>query len=157
MPLLHITNVIYAPIEVVFDLSRNITLHKLSQRDHSEEVIAGVTSGCINKDETVTWRAKHLMRTRVMQVKITAMEKYSYFCDEQIRGDFKSFHHEHHFKSIENGTIMIDILRFETPYGLLGKIFNLLYLERYMKELIERRNNTIRSYAESEKWKALLR
>ena len=157
MPVFHITNVIHAPIEVVFDLSRNITLHKLSQRDFGEEVIGGTQSGCINLGETVTWKAKHLMRTRFMQVKISAMERPDHFCDEQMRGDFKMFKHEHHFKSIDNGTIMIDRLEFETPYGLLGKLFNTFYLEKYMRQLIERRNKTIREYAESEKWKALLK
>lgn len=157
MPRIHITTMIHAPVEVVFDLSRNISLHKLSQRDHQEEAVAGVTSGCINLDETVTWKAKHLFRTRFMQVKITAMQKPVYFCDEQLKGDFKSFRHEHHFKSIANGTIMIDILEFETKQGFIGRVINALFLTRYLKNLLDKRNETIRLYAESEKWKALLR
>lgn len=157
MPGFHITNVIHAPVDVVFDLSRNITLHKLAQRDHGVEVIGGTTSGCIGFDETVTWRTKKLSRTWFMQVKITEMTRPSYFCEEQIKGDFKSFHHEHHFKPIDNGSIMIDILNFESPKGFLGTMLNFFYVEKYMRAFIDRRNNMIRTYAESEKWKALLR
>jgi len=64
--------------------------------------------------------------------------------------------HEHHFKPCENGTILIDLFHFESPYGLLGQWFNSLYLTKYMKRLLEQRNNTIKEFAESDKWKKLL-
>ena len=44
------------------------------------------------------------------------------FTDEQVKGDFKMMKHEHHFKPCENGTIMIDLFHFESPYGAIGKI-----------------------------------
>ena len=64
--------------------------------------------------------------------------------------------HEHHFKPCENGTIMIDLFYFETPYGWLGRMINQFYLTGYMKKLLEQRNKTIKEYAESDKWKRLL-
>jgi ligand-binding SRPBCC domain-containing protein len=73
-----------------------------------------------------------------------------------IQGDFISFFHEHFFKPIENGTIIIDIIRFETPYGFLGKLVNQFYLNSYLEKLIIKRNEVIRQYAVSDKWKALL-
>ena len=60
MPQIHITTFISAPPERVFDLSRNISLHKISTKDTHEEAIGGVTSGVIGLNETVTWQAKHL-------------------------------------------------------------------------------------------------
>lgn len=122
----------------------------------SEEAIAGTTTGLIGLHETVTWRAKHLMKTRVMKSRITAMERPSSFNDEMVSGDFKSLRHEHHFKRIENGTLMIDLMHFETPYGGLGRLVNQLYLTRYLKNLLETRNQSIKEYAESEKWKFIL-
>ena len=70
--------------------------------------------------------------------------------------DFKSFEHEHYFKPVENGTIVIDILRFETPYGLFGKVLNKVYLKHYIEKLIRMHNDVIRSYATGEKWKVVL-
>ena len=55
-----------------------------------------------------------------------------------MKGDFKSFHHEHHFKATENGTIMIDLLNFETPYGIIGKIANRLFLTAYIAKVIDK-------------------
>jgi ligand-binding SRPBCC domain-containing protein len=156
MPTIHLTTFIAAPVERVFDLSRNIDLHKQSMIKHKEEAVAGIRFGLIEKDETVTWKAKHLFKTRILRTKITEMIKPQIFIDEQANGDFKMMKHEHHFKSCENGTIMIDIIRFETPYGNFGKWFNSLYLTKYMRKLIENRNRTIKEFAETEKWKKLL-
>ncbi|MBL0146045.1 MAG: SRPBCC family protein [Chitinophagaceae bacterium] len=156
MSTIHLTTFIAAPIERVFDLSRSINLHKISTTHTNEEAIAGVTTGLINKTETVTWRAKHLFKTRLYTTIITEMESPVFFVDEMKKGDFKSLKHEHHFKKIDNGTIMIDVLTFESPYGIIGKWFNKIYLKNYLQNFIVLRNAVIKNYAETEKWKAVL-
>ncbi len=156
MSKIHLTTFIAAPIERVFNLSRSITLHKISTAHTNEKAIAGVTSGLINKDETVTWKAKHLFKTRQHTSKITDMQSPDSFTDEMINGDFKNFKHQHHFKQIDNGTIMIDIVDFESPYGSLGKFFNAVYLKKYIEKFLIKRNDIIKHYAETEKWKVIL-
>lgn len=156
MPIIHLTTFIAAPVKRVFDLSRNIGMHKLSMQQTGEVAVGGVTSGLIKIDETVTWKAKHFFKTRFFTSKITEMLPFEKFTDKMIRGDFKSFEHEHHFKPINNGTIVIDILHFETPYGLIGKLVNKFYLSTYIENLIRKRNDVIKQYATGEKWKALL-
>lgn len=156
MPLIHITTFISAPIERVFDLSRSINLHQISTADTNEKAIDGVMSGLINKNETVTWQAKHLFKTRQFTSKIVEMESPSFFIDEMQKGDFKSFRHEHHFKAAQNGTIVIDLLNFETPYGELGKFVSAIFLKSYLQKLLVKRNAVIKDYAESQKWKTIL-
>src|SRR5437868_13285466 len=156
MPNIHLTTFIAAPIERVFDLSRNIDLHKESMKQFKERAVAGTTFGLIEKGKTVTWLAKHFFKTRVLRVGITEMRKPVCFIDEQRKGDFKMMKHEHHFKSCENGTIMIDIFEFETPYGMLGRMLNSFYITSYLKKLLEQRIKTIKEFAESNKWKRLL-
>ena len=156
MPTIHLTTFIAAPAQVVFDLSRNIEMHKESMSSYKEQAVAGIRFGLIEKDETVTWQAKHFFKTRLMRVKITEMKKPDMFTDEQVQGDFKMMKHEHYFKPCDNGTILIDLFHFESPYGLLGKWFNGLYLTRYIKRMLEHRNKTIKKFAESDKWKKLL-
>jgi ligand-binding SRPBCC domain-containing protein len=156
MPTIHLTTFVAAPTQRVFDLARSIDLHRKSMAHTGEEAIAGTTSGLIGLDETVTWKARHLRRMRVLKSKITAMEPPLSFTDEMVNGDFKSLRHEHHFKTIANGTLLIDIFSYEAPYGNLGKLADRLFLTRYMKTLLETRNKTIKEYAESEKWKFIL-
>ena len=156
MPKIHITFFIAAPIERVFDLSRSINLHQISTASTNEKAIDGVMTGLINKDETVTWQAKHLFKLRQFTSKITGMKSPDFFVDEMIKGDFTSFHHEHHFKTAENGTIVIDIIHFETPYGIIGKLANSLFLTSYLERLLTKRNEVIKEYAETQKWKTIL-
>lgn len=156
MPVIHLTTFIAAPVDVVFDLSRHIGLHKESMSNYKEDAVAGTRFGLIEKDETVTWRAKHLFKERLLRVKITEMKRPDMFTDVQLQGDFKMMRHVHHFKPCENGTILIDLFEFESPYGTAGRWFNSLYLTNYMKKLLEQRNQTIKQFAESGRWKKLL-
>lgn len=156
MPTIHLTTFIAAPVERVFDLSRSIELHQRSMSAYKEEAVAGIRNGLININETVTWKARHLFKTRVLRVKITAMKFPEIFIDEQLMGDFKSMKNEHWFKPCENGTIMIEFFNYETPYGIIGKAFEKIFLTRYLKKMLESRNLLIKKYAESESWKQLL-
>ncbi len=156
MASIHLTTFIKAPAKRVFDLSRSISLHKISTAHTKEKAIAGVTSGLISKNETVTWQAKHLFKTRQFTSKIIEMQSPLFFEDEMTRGDFKSFKHQHHFKQTANGIIMIDVIDFESPYGVLGKAVNKIYLKKYVENLLIKRNKVIKDYAETEKWKAIL-
>lgn len=156
MGLIHLTTFIAAPVERVFDLSRSVNLHKVSTAHTHEKIIDGKMSGLIEDGETVTWQAKHLYRERTFTAKITAFQKPVHFTDEMIKGDFKSFRHEHHFKGTYNGTIMIDVVEFETPYGIIGKLLNQFYLKKYLEQLLLKRNEVIKEYAEGAKWKAIL-
>ena len=156
MPNIHLTTFIAAPLERVFDLSRSIDLHKKSMSKTGEQAVSGTTMGLIGAGETVTWKAKHLMKTRIMKIKVSEMNRPLSFVDEMVEGDFKSFRHQHHFKQIDNGIFMIDIVDFESPYGKLGRVLNSIYLTKYLRTLLESRNEFIRNFAESNKWKDLL-
>ncbi len=156
MPTIHLTTFIAAPVERVFDLSRSIDVHKKSLAHTNEQAVAGTTSGLIKQNETVTWKAKHLGKMRFLKVKISSMVAPQSFTDELVEGDFKEMKHEHHFKAIKNGTLMIDLFSFESPYGALGKFVNTLFLKRYLRKLLEHRNQAIKEFAEGDKWKFLL-
>ncbi|HRO69892.1 MAG TPA: SRPBCC family protein [Chitinophagaceae bacterium] len=156
MPTIHLTTFIAAPVERVFDLARSVEMHKHTMTKHKEEAVAGTRFGLMEKNDTVTWKARHLFKTRFLRSEITDMKKPAMFVDEQLKGDFKKMRHEHHFKPCDNGTIMIDLLEFEPPYGSFGKFVSRVYLNRYMKNLIEQRNKQIKEFAEGEKWRKFL-
>ena len=59
MPRIELNTEINAPINVVFDLSRSIDFHIKSTEQTGEKAVAGKTSGLIDLNESVTWRAKH--------------------------------------------------------------------------------------------------
>ena len=156
MPQLHLTTTINAPIKIVFDLARSIDLHILSLEHTNERAVAGRTTGLVEKGETVTWRAKHLGVTQELTSLITDVEPHHYFADELVKGAFKHFKHEHFFEQLGDGsTLMKDIFDYTSPLGFLGQLADFLFLEKYMTQLLEQRNLTLKQVAEDGRWKSL--
>lgn len=148
MPTIQLEIFIHADILSCFDLARSIDFHSLSMANTKEKAIAGRTSGLIEYGESVTWEAIHFGIRQRLTSKITAMEIPFHFRDEQVSGAFKSIKHDHYFERREGVTIMKDIFQFESPYGILGKVFNKLILTRYMKKFLLERNRMIKQHAE---------
>lgn len=156
MPEITLSTFIKAPIQIVFDLSRSIDLHTISTKHTKEKAVAGVTKGLININETVTWQANHLFKKRRFTSVFSKMKMPEYFCDEMTEGDFIAFKHDHYFVSSEGGTLMNDVIQFKSPYHLIGKIFNRIYLAGYLKKLMVKRNECIKQFAESGEWETIL-
>lgn len=132
----------FLPVDraTAFDLSLSIDAHLGSMEHAGERAVGGVTSGVIGMGEFVTWKARHFGITWTMTSVITQWERPVCFVDEQTRGPFASFWHEHRFEPVEDGTELHDTVRFEAPFGVLGRIVDRLVLSRYMPRLIDVRN-----------------
>jgi len=156
MSLIQLHTYIKAPVERCFDLSRSIDVHIASTKRTHEKAIAGRTSGLINLNETVTWKAKHFGLYQTLTTKITQMKSPDYFVDEMMEGAFKSIFHLHQFEAKGSGTLMTDRFYYEAPLGIAGRIFDRVILHRYMKRLLQERNQLIKSFAEGDEWKGFL-
>ena len=148
MTRIYLQTIIQAPKEKVFDASRNLDLHQRSLVDTQEQIIAGRTSGLIEKEETVTWRAKHFGFYLTHESLITELEPYQKFTDVMRKGHFKHFEHQHYFFDKENATLMLDYIDYSVPFGWLGYGFDICVLRRYLTELIKKRNLYIKHYCE---------
>jgi hypothetical protein len=51
---------------------------------------------------------------------------------------------------------MKDVFEFGAPLGLLGRLANKLVLTKYLTRFLVERNDLIKEYAETEKWKTVL-
>lgn len=70
---------------------------------------------------------------------ITHIKEMEYFIDEQRFGPFRFWHHEHHFKEIEGGVEMTDIVHYALPFGVLGQVFHKCSVEKKLKEVFDYR------------------
>jgi ligand-binding SRPBCC domain-containing protein len=156
MPTIHLTTFIAAPIERVFDLSRNLTIYKVLMQGRKEKFSSGAASNLMSHGETITFHAKHFGKTRLVTTRVIELQKPSSFIQEQVKGDLLHFKHEHYFKPVENGTILIDMIDFDGPRDVIGKVMGKIYLKNYLEKFIHKRNILIQQYAESDKWRAVL-
>ncbi|MEA9413231.1 SRPBCC family protein [Flavobacterium sp. PL02] len=150
MTTIHLTTKIKATKQIVFDNSRDIDIHQQSASKSNEVAIAGVTTGLINYNETVTWRSKHFGLYLTHKSRITAMNFYDHFVDEMESGKFKSFKHEHFFKEENGQTIMTDKLEYETPFSVIGKLFDLLFLKKHLIQFLLERNKILKKVSEKD-------
>jgi len=100
-------------------------------------------------NESVTWRAKHFGITQMLTGKITAFNFPYSFTDEMVTGSFKTFKHQHIFTEANGLVTMTDVFDYKSPYGFLGKIADVLFLEKYMAALLTERNRVVKQYAEN--------
>lgn len=143
------TTRIAAPPPVVFDLSLSIDAHLESMAASGERATAGVTSGRIALGEEVTWRGVHFGIPFRMTSRVTELDRPTRFVDEQVRGPFRRFRHEHVFEAGGAGTVMTDRITLDAPLGPLGWLVERAVLGRYLQQLIEERNRYLRATAEA--------
>lgn len=137
-----------APIERVFDLARDLDLHARTMAHTGERAVAGKVSGLAEVGDTVTWRARHFGIWWSLTSRITTVEAPVHFEDVQERGPFAWFRHEHRFERVDRGTRMRDHWEHRSPLGPIGRLVDLLVLDRYMRSQLVTRNAALKREAE---------
>ncbi len=74
---------------------------------------------------------------------ITHIRNKSYFVDEQRVGPYKLWHHQHIIIPHENGVLMKDIVSYQPPFGLLGRIANNLVIKNKLNEIFDYRTQVL--------------
>ncbi|SEF54387.1 hypothetical protein SAMN05421819_0366 [Bryocella elongata] len=146
------TTLIHAPIDRCFDLSRSVEVHLRSNIHSGEQALAtgGVTTGLVGLHQRVTWRAKHFGIWQNLTSETTALQAPTYFQVTMVEGIFRSMQADHIFRAISpTFTEMKDVFRIAAPLPLLGLLAELLFLRRYMLNLLRERNAVIKRVAES--------
>jgi uncharacterized protein (UPF0548 family)/ligand-binding SRPBCC domain-containing protein len=131
------------PADALFAASVDIDAHVDSMAHSRERAVAGVTTGRIGPGESVTWRARHFGVWFTMTSRITEWDAPRRFVDEQVRGPFRVFRHEHRFETDAEGTLMTDVISVSSP--VFGRLAERLVLVPYLRRLIAQRNRHLLS------------
>ncbi|MET0463670.1 MAG: SRPBCC family protein [Chitinophagaceae bacterium] len=102
---------------------------------HSESIYAG---------QVIEYRVKPLLGISVYwMTEITHVKAGEYFVDEQRKGPYSLWHHQHHFRKIEGGVEMTDIVHYRIPFGMIGKLADKLFVKNKLKGIFEYRREVI--------------
>ncbi|WP_396600520.1 cell division protein [Algibacter sp. R77976] len=148
MPLVKVETHINAGIQTCFDLARNVDFYQNSIKNSREIAIDGKITGLVEANDSITWEAKHLGFVRHITLKVTEFDNPNLFVDEMVHGNFKAYKHEHIFREDNNKTIMIDKFYFESPWGIIGKMIDGLFMKKYMINILKTRNSILKAQAE---------
>ena len=74
---------------------------------------------------------------------ITHVNEPHYFVDEQRFGPYKFWHHQHHFRPVENGTLAEDLVHYALPFEPVGRLANGLVVRRQLEAIFEYRSRIL--------------
>lgn len=97
--------------------------------------------------QVITYTIKPLLGIPLFwMTEITHMQEGKYFVDEQRFGPYTLWHHQHHFKEVEAGVEMIDIVHYKLPLGALGSLANFLFVRKQIKGIFDYRFRFLEEY-----------
>jgi ligand-binding SRPBCC domain-containing protein len=100
---------------------------KVTSALSDEEVFAG---------QSMTYKVKPILNIPLSwTTEITEVERLKLFVDEQKKGPYKLWRHQHHFKEIEGGVEMTDLVVYELPFGLLGNIVHAITAKKKLRQI----------------------
>lgn len=104
---------------------------KILSKHHGEKMYAG---------QIIEYKVSPLLGIPLYwMTEITHVEDKKYFVDEQRYGPYRMWHHQHHFKEMEGGVEMTDIVHYKLPLWFLGDIANSLLVKNQLKGIFDYR------------------
>ncbi len=112
------------PVEEAWGFfSRPENLVKITPASLDFKITSELNGKEIYTGQLITYKVRPLLGIGLIWVsEITHVERHKLFVDEQRKGPYKMWHHEHHFKSVNGGTEMTDIVQYKIPFGILGSL-----------------------------------
>jgi ligand-binding SRPBCC domain-containing protein len=93
--------------------------------------------------QLITYKVRTLLGIGLIWVsEITHVERHKLFVDEQRKGPYKLWHHEHHFKPVNGSTEITDIVQYKLPFGILGNL-GLPIVEKQLKGIFSYRRRKV--------------
>ncbi len=74
---------------------------------------------------------------------ITHVKPGEFFVDEQRLGPFRIWHHEHHFKQVDGGVEMLDILTYHVGWGFIGAIADWMIVRNKVQQIFSHREKVL--------------
>lgn len=88
--------------------------------------------------QIITYTVSPVMNIKVNWVtEITQVHEPVFFCDSQLFGPYRLWNHQHHFKPIDGGVEMRDIIHYAIPYGWIGRLANAMFVRQKLDYIFD--------------------
>jgi ligand-binding SRPBCC domain-containing protein len=100
---------------------------KIISKHHGEKMYTG---------QIIEYKVSPVLKIPIYwMTEISHAEEMKYFIDVQKKGPYSLWHHQHHFKEIEGGVEMTDIVHYKNPLGFIGEAANFLFVKGKLKAI----------------------
>ncbi len=122
-------------------------LEKITPR----ELSFNITSISLDKEcypgQMICYTVKPILGIPLKWVtEITHVQEPFFFVDEQRVGPYSIWHHEHHFKEVEGGVEITDIVHYKIPLGILGRLAHVLFVKKKLNQIFDYRTDIMANY-----------
>jgi ligand-binding SRPBCC domain-containing protein len=94
--------------------------------------------------QVITYKVKPVLGIPLFwMTEITHVREKQFFVDEQRFGPYSFWHHQHHFKAIEGGVEMTDLIHYKVPGWLLGDLANKLFIRLQLEKIFKFRHQRV--------------
>jgi len=81
----------------------------------------------------ITYTIRPLLGIPVRWVtEITHVREPNLFVDEQRFGPYRFWHHQHHFREVDGGIEIADLVHYSLPFGVIGRVLGGSYVRRQL-------------------------
>jgi ligand-binding SRPBCC domain-containing protein len=106
--------------------------------DMNFKVTSPVSDDSIYAGQIITYTITPLLGIRLSwTTEITQVNDKVSFVDEQRKGPYKLWRHEHRFEQQENGILMTDIVDYALPFSLLGRMAHPIFIKKKLDEIFD--------------------
>ncbi len=113
-------------------------LDAITPGDMSFKTITEFKGEKIYPGQIIEYKVSPILRIPLhWKTEITQVENEKFFIDEQRKGPYSLWRHQHHFVEINGGVEMTDIVFYKNPLGIIGEAANTLFVKDRLRKIFE--------------------
>lgn len=124
-----------------------VNLTKVSPKDLRLELLES-SSPSLSKGSVFKFKMNQKGATVKLKSKVFGWKEDDFFCDAQVEGPFKAWHHTHRFEDLNGGTLVVDEVRYKPPFGVLGDAAQALVVKRDLQKMFQHRATAVKKILE---------
>ncbi len=132
-------------IETAWDFfSKPANLQQITPDNLDFEIISSHHADKMYAGQIIEYTVKPIFNIPMYwMTEISHVEPMKYFIDEQRYGPYEMWHHQHHFKEIEGGIEMTDVVHYKIPFWFFGDIANSIFIKTELERIFEFRSKKV--------------
>jgi len=132
-------------ISTVWDfVSKPENLGKITPNDMGFDILS-ISNPYMEEGMLIAYKISPMLNIKTTWITIiTNVIKHKKFIDQQVKGPYKFWHHEHKFEVISSDKVkMTDIITYIPPFGVFGDIANFVFLKNKLNGIFDFRETIL--------------